>query len=54
MGRAPSGGRDMNHFMARLIFCFFAVGYRTSFTVRGLFTRTVEQISARDSSTRTM
>jgi hypothetical protein len=40
---------DMNHFMARLIFCFFAedtgifIGKRT-------FTATIEQMSARDSS----
>jgi hypothetical protein len=40
---------DMNHFMARLIFCFFAedtVIFRRS----GLFTATIEQMSARDSS----
>jgi len=40
---------DMNHFMARLIFCFFAEDtgiFRSS----GLFTATVEQMSARDSS----
>jgi hypothetical protein len=40
---------DMNHFMARLIFCFFAedtVIFRRS----GAFTATVEQMSAKDSS----
>ena len=40
---------DMNHFMARLIFCFFAedtdIFYKT-----GLFTDTIEQMSAKDSS----
>ena len=40
---------DMNHFMARLIFCFFAED-TDIFHGDGLFTRTVEQISARDSS----
>jgi hypothetical protein len=39
---------DMNHFMARLIFCFFAED--TGILNNGLFTRTVEQMSARDSS----
>lgn len=40
---------DMNHFMARLIFCFFAE--RTDiFHGIGLFTRTVERMSAKDSS----
>ena len=40
---------DMNHFMARLIFCFFA--QRTDiFIGDDLFTATVEQMSARDSS----
>jgi hypothetical protein len=40
---------DMNHFMARLIFCFFAE--RTDIFVGGnLFTATIEQMSARDSS----
>src|ERR1700716_989108 len=40
---------DMNHFMARLIFCFFAE--RTDiFHGTGLFTGTIEQMSARDSS----
>jgi len=40
---------DMNHFMARLIFCFFAED-TDIFHNRGLFTATVEQMSARDSS----
>ena len=39
---------DMNHFMARLIFCFFAED--TDIFPEGLFTRTVEQMSAKDSS----
>lgn len=43
---------DMNHFMARLIFCFFAED--TEIFPRGqngcLFTTTVEQMSAHDSS----
>ena len=37
---------DMNHFMARLIFCFFAED-TDIFHGEGLFTKTVEQISAR-------
>jgi hypothetical protein len=40
---------DMNHFMARLIFCFFAED-TDIFVGGGLFTKTVEQMSARDSS----
>jgi hypothetical protein len=40
---------DMNHFMARLIFCFFAED-TDIFCGAGLFTKTVDQISARDSS----
>ncbi len=40
---------DMNHFMARLIFCFFAED-TDIFNGRGLFTATVDQMSARDSS----
>jgi hypothetical protein len=39
---------DMNHFMARLIFCFFAED--TGIFNNGLFTSKVEQMSARDSS----
>lgn len=38
---------DMNHFMARLIFCFFAED-TDIFNGSGLFTRTVEQFSERD------
>jgi hypothetical protein len=40
---------DMNHFMARLIFCFFAED-TSIFNSTGLFTATIEQMSARDSS----
>jgi hypothetical protein len=40
---------DMNHFMARLIFCFFAED-TDIFHGKTLFTKTVEQMSARDSS----
>ena len=40
---------DMNHFMARLIFCFFAED-TDIFNGEGLFTKTVEQMSARDAS----
>jgi hypothetical protein len=40
---------DMNHFMARLIFCFFAED-TDIFNGIGLFTATIEQMSARDSS----
>ncbi|MEP3049768.1 MAG: DNA methyltransferase [Erythrobacter sp.] len=40
---------DMNHFMARLIFCFFAED-TDIFRQEGLFTRTVESFSERDSS----
>ena len=40
---------DMNHFMARLIFCFFAED-TDIFNGEGLFTKTIEQISERDSS----
>ena len=40
---------DMNHFMARLIFCFFAE--KTDiFHGKGLFTTIIERMSARDSS----
>jgi hypothetical protein len=47
---AESGKRvDMNHFMARLIFCFFAED-TDIFNGSGLFTDTIEQMSARDSS----
>ena len=40
---------DMNHFMARLIFCFFAED-TDIFNGDGLFTQTVEQMSERDGS----
>ncbi|MGF7213531.1 hypothetical protein GGE65_008176 [Skermanella aerolata] len=40
---------DMNHFMARLIFCFFAED-TDIFSKSLLFTSTVEQMSAKDSS----
>lgn len=40
---------DMNHFMARLIFCFFAED-TDIFLSRGLFTSTVEQFSEADGS----
>ncbi len=42
-------GHDMNHFMARLIFCFFAED-TDIFNGDNLFTKTIEQMSARDSS----
>jgi hypothetical protein len=40
---------DMNHFMARLIFCFFAED-TDIFDGSGLFTATIEKMSERDSS----
>jgi hypothetical protein len=40
---------EMNHFMARLIFCFFAED-TDIFHGSGLFTATVDQMSARDAS----
>lgn len=40
---------DLNHFMARVIFCFFAEDTNI-FHSESLFTATVEQMSARDSS----
>lgn len=40
---------DLNHFMARLIFCFFAED-TDIFNGSSLFTNTVQQMSARDSS----
>lgn len=40
---------DMNHFMARLIFCFFAED-TDILNGEGLFTATVDQMSERDSS----
>ncbi|WGG59355.1 class I SAM-dependent DNA methyltransferase [Brucella intermedia] len=44
-----SRSTDMNHFMARLIFCFFAED-TDIFLGEGLFSKTIEQMSARDSS----
>lgn len=41
--------QDMNHFMARLIFCFFAEDTEI-FQPGGIFTQTIEQMSERDSS----
>jgi hypothetical protein len=38
---------DMNHFMARLVFCFFAED-TDIFNGTGLFTHTIEQMSERD------
>jgi hypothetical protein len=40
---------DMNHFMARLVFCFFAED-TDIFNGTGLFTSTIEQMCAKDSS----
>jgi len=40
---------DMNHFMARLVFCFFAED-TDIFNGTGMFTQTVEQMSERDGS----
>ncbi|WP_417675151.1 class I SAM-dependent DNA methyltransferase [Roseibium sp.] len=40
---------DMNHFMARLIFCFFAED-TDIFNGNDLFTATIDQMSAKDSS----
>ncbi|PYE86939.1 class I SAM-dependent DNA methyltransferase [Phyllobacterium leguminum] len=40
---------DMNHFMARLIFCFFAED-TDIFNGEGVFTATIDQMSERDSS----
>lgn len=40
---------DMNHFMARLVFCFFAED-TDIFNGDGIFTKTVEQMSDRDGS----
>ena len=46
---AAARRHDMNHFMARLIFCFFAQDTGI-FNGTGLFTATIEQMSARDGS----
>lgn len=40
---------EMNHFMARLVFCFFAEDTGI-FSGIGLFTRTIERMGARDAS----
>jgi hypothetical protein len=40
---------DMNHFMARLVFCFFAED-TDIFHGEGMFTHTIEQMSERDGS----
>lgn len=40
---------DMNHFMARLVFCFFAED-TDIFSGNGLFTQTVDKMSAKDGS----
>ncbi len=40
---------DMNHFMARLIFCFFAEDTNI-FNSNGLFSKTIEQMSDKNSS----
>ncbi|MDB5743457.1 MAG: putative methylase [Polaromonas sp.] len=40
---------DMNHFMSRLVFCFFAED-TDIFNGEGLFTKTLEQMSERDGS----
>jgi hypothetical protein len=45
----PQRGHDMNHFMARLIFCYFAEDTGI-FNRQGLFTATIEQMTERDSS----
>jgi len=46
---AAARREDLNHFMARLIFCFFAEDTGIFHGTR-LFTATIEQMSARDSS----
>lgn len=46
---APERRPDINHFMARLIFCFFAED-TDIFNGEGLFTRTIDQFSDRDST----
>ena len=45
----PERRHDMNHFMARLIFCFFAESTDIFFG-EGLFTATIGQMSERDAS----
>jgi hypothetical protein len=44
---AEARRHNMNHFMARLIFCFFAES-TDIFVGSGLFTATIDQMSARD------
>jgi hypothetical protein len=46
---AARRGHDMNHFMARLIFCFFAE-HTDIFNRTSVFTSTIEKMSAKDSS----
>jgi hypothetical protein len=46
---APERRQDMNHFMARLIFCFFAED-TSIFDGDNLFTGTIQQMSAADAS----
>jgi hypothetical protein len=46
---AEARRQDLNHFFARLIFCYFAED-TSIFHAVGLFTDTVERMSARDSS----
>lgn len=46
---AAARRHEMNHFMARLIFCFFAED-TDIFAGNGMFTATIEQMSAKDSS----
>lgn len=45
----PERRHDMNHFMARLIFCFFSED-TDIFNGNGLFTATIEQMSTKDAS----
>jgi hypothetical protein len=45
----PERRHDMNHFMARLIFCFFAES-TDIFLREGLFTAAIDQMSERDAS----
>jgi hypothetical protein len=45
----PERRHDMNHFMARLIFCFFSED-TDIFNGNELFTATIEQMSAKDAS----
>jgi hypothetical protein len=45
----PAKRADMNHFMARLVFCFFAED-TDIFPGKGLFTTTIDRMSERDGS----